>query len=184
MKILKFILLLILLLVIAFILVGVLKPSVTYGHEITVNKPLKEAWAVQQDASKFDQWLEGFQSIELLSGEKGKVGSTYKIIVKPEGQPDFVMIETLKSIKENDHITLEMDSDMMMFNQTTSFKENNGKVTVKTDSKVAGKGMMMKSTFALMEMFGGMFQKQEEKNIEALKKVIETNTTDYFPILS
>jgi hypothetical protein len=32
-----------------------------------------------------------------------------------------------------------------------------------------------------MEIFGGAFQKQEVKNIEALKKVINENTTDYFP---
>jgi hypothetical protein len=35
--------------------------------------------------------------------------------------------------------------------------------------------------FALMEIFGGAFQAQEVKNIEALKRVIEENTTDYYP---
>lgn len=182
MKILKIILLIVLLIIIAFFLIGLVKPTVSYGHEITVNKPLNEAWAVQQDESKFNQWLEGFQSINLIEGKKGEVGSKYKIIVKPEGQPDFEMIETLQSIKEMDHITLQMDSDMMIFDQTTSFKENGGKVVIKTDSKVTGKGLTMKSMFALMEMFGGMFQKQEEKNIEALKTVIESNTTNYFPV--
>ena len=41
--------------------------------------------------------------------------------------------------------------------------------------------MMMRSMFALMETFGGAFQAQEVKNIEALKKVVEENTTDYYP---
>ena len=77
-------------------------------------------------------------------------------------------------------MTLNMDSDMMVFDQTTYFSERNGKTVIKTDSKVNGKGMMMRSMFALMSM-GGMFQQKEVENIERLKTVIESNTTDYFP---
>ena len=64
-------------------MVGLFKSEVNYGHTIEVNKPLKEAWAVSQDDSKFDQWLKGFKSIELLSGQKNVAGSTYKVIVNP-----------------------------------------------------------------------------------------------------
>ena len=181
MKILKYLLFLIIGLVLAFLAVGFIHPTVNYGHEITVNKSIKEAWTVQQDASKYGQWLEGFKSIDLIEGEAGKVGSKYRVIVQPEGQPDFEMIETVASVKEFDHMQLKFDSDMMLFDQTTSFVEADGKTTIKTDSKVDGKGMMMRSMFALMEMFGGAFQKQEVANIEALKKVIEENTTDYYP---
>ena len=163
-----------------FLIIGFIKPSVNYGHEITVNKPIKEAWAVQQDETKLGQWLEGFKSIDLISGEKGAVGSKYKVVVNPgEGQPDFEMTETIVSKKEYDHMKLSFDSDMMLFDQTTTFTEANGKTTIKTDSKVKGKGMMMRSMFALMETLGGSFQAQEIKNIEALKKVIEENTTNY-----
>lgn len=180
MKFLKYFLYLILGLVVVFFAIGFLKPSVSYGHEITVNKPIKEAWAVQQDATKYDQWLEGFKSIDLISGEKGKVGSIYKVVVKPEeDQPDFEMIETLVAKKDFESIQLSFDSDMMLFEQTTSFSEVDGKTKIKTDSKVSGKGMVMRSMFALMELFGGSFQAQEVKNIEALKQVIEENQTNY-----
>jgi len=182
MKILKYLLFFIAFLCIAFIAVGFIHPTVNYGHEITVNKSLKEAWAVQQDESKFGQWLEGFKSIDLIEGEANAVGSKYKVVVNPgEGQEDFIMTETVVSLKEFDHITMNFDSDMMLFDQTTSFSEEGGKTTIKTDSKVTGKGMMMRSMFALMERLGGSFYKQEVKNIEALKKVIEDNTTDYYP---
>ena len=182
MKFLKFLLFLILGLVLFFFLMGLIKPSVSYGHEITVNKSAKEAWAVHQDITKYDQWLDGFQSIDLISGELGAKGSKYKVVVNPgEGQPDFEMIETVESIKEFDHVTLNMDSEMMVFGQTTSFSEKDGKTTIKTNSKVSGKGMMMRSMFALMDMFTDSFQKKEVENIENLKKVIEKNTTDYFP---
>ena len=182
MKFLKYVLYIILGLVLLFFAIGLLKPSVAYGHEITVNKSAKETWAIAQDESKFPQWLEGFKSIERISGEHGEVGSTYKVIVDPgNGQPDFEMIETIVSIKEFDHIEMNFVSDMMDFNQIVTHKESNGKTTVKTESTVNGKGIMMRAMFAIMETLGGNFTAQETKNIEALKKVIEENTTDYYP---
>ena len=182
MTILKNLLFLIIGLVLICLAIGFVNPSVQYGHEITVNKSVEEAWAVSQDESKYGEWLEGFKSMELISGEKFKEGSKYKIIVDPgEGQPEFEMTETLVSIKEFDHVEMSFDSEMMDFHQIMTFAENDGKTTVKTDSKVIGKSIVTRSMFALMEMFGDAFQTQEAKNIEALKKVIEENTTDYYP---
>ena len=182
MKILKYILYGIVLLVLLYLSFGLFNPSVSYGHEIKVDKPLKEAWAVTQDEAKYPEWLEGFQSMELISGERMKAGSKYKIIVNPgNGQPDFEMIETLNEIKEFEYVDMHFDSDFMDFEQKMIFSEVDGKTSVRSDSKVIGKNIFTRSMFSIMEMFGGAFQKQEAKNMEALKKVIEKNTTDYFP---
>lgn len=184
MKILKYLIIVIAVLVAAFFAVGIIHPVVQYGHEVTVNKPLKEAWAVGYDESKYDQWLQGFQSMELLTGEKGEVGSTYKVIVNPgDGQPDFEMIETMVSVTEFEQVTLHFDSEMMDFDQTMTYTEKDGGVVIKTDSKVMAKGMVMKSMMALMEHLSGAFTTQEAKNIDALKRVIEENTTDYYPVM-
>ena len=182
MKILKYLLYAIVGLVIIFLGIGLLNPSINYGHEITVNKSVKEAWAVHQDQSKLGQWLEGFKSIDLVEGEAGAVGSKYKVVVKPsEEEDDFEMIETIVAKEEFKNIELTFDSDMMLFDQTTTFSESDGSTTIKTDSKVSGKGIFMRSLFGTMEMFTGSFQTQEEKHLEGLKKVIEENTTDYYP---
>jgi len=182
MKFLKYLFFSIVGFILIFLAIGILKPTVKYGHEITVNKPLKEAWAVHQDASKYGDWLAGFKSIDLTEGQLNAVGSKYKVVVNPgEGQEDFIMTETIISKKDFDHIGLNFDSEMMIFDQTTSFSESDGKTTIKTDSKVKGKGTMMRSMFALMDMLTSSFQKQEVENIENLKKVIEANTTDYYP---
>jgi hypothetical protein len=182
MKILKYVLFVILALVILYFLMGIIKPSVSYGHEITVDKPLKETWAVTQDDSKYHQWLEGFQSIELIEGEQGQPGSKYKVIVHPgEGQPEFEMTQTVVSIKEFEHVNLHFDSDFMDFEQIITYAEVAGKTTVKSESKVIAKSWAMRSMFAIMETFAGSFGAQEKENFEALKKLIEENTTDYYP---
>lgn len=183
MKILKYILYAIGALVVIFFALGIFKPSISYGHEITVDKPAKITWAVSQDESKFDQWLDGFKSMELISGELGKAGSKYKIVVSPgEGQPDFVLTETLRDIKEFAYIDMHFDNEAMEIVQKVTHTEVDGRTTIKTESTTKAKGMFMRSLFAFMDMFGA-FQAQEEKNIEALKKLIEENTTDYYPVL-
>ena len=182
MKFLKILLILIVFILGLFLIPGLLNPQVKYGAEIKVNKSVEEAWAVSQDESKYPLWLKGFKSMELLSGEKAKVGSTYKVIVNPgEGQEDFEMIETLKSIKENEHVKMHFVSDMMDFGQTIIFSNKNGETIIKSESHVIGKNIMMKSMFAFMEMLGGSFEKQEQENFDNLKKVINENTTNYFP---
>lgn len=180
MKTLKYILIAILVLIVLFFAMGLIKPTVNYGHEIIVDKPLKEAWAVTQDESKYDKWLEGFKSIELIEGQQNELGSKYKVIVEPgEGQPRFEMTQTLVSLKELEHVELHFDSEFMDFEQKIIFSVKEGKSSVRSESKVMAKNLASKSMFAIMETFGGAFTKQEKKNFEALKKLIEENTTDY-----
>lgn len=174
MKLLKRILLFVLLILVAFLLLGMLKPKVNYGHEIIVNKPIEEAWAISQDHSKYHLWLKGFKSMTHIDGEYMAVGSKYKVIVNPgEGQPDFEMIETLRDIKENEYVTLDFESDMMDFAQTIRFAKISGGTQIKSESEVKGKNIFTKAMFAAMEMFTGSFTKQEAENFEALKKLID-----------
>lgn len=176
MKILKYILFFFLGLFLILTLIGVFNSNIQYGHTIRVNKSIEESWQIFNDHSKYDQWLTGFKSIELQSGAPMTVGSTYRVVVKPEEDaPDFVMLETITSIKEHDHVSLNFDSDAMIFDQTTSFKEENGQTVISTDSKVKAKGFGGRIMFGVMDALMNAFQVQEEKNIEALKKVIEEN---------
>ncbi|NND94762.1 MAG: SRPBCC family protein [Flavobacteriales bacterium] len=176
MKILKYLLLILLSIIVLVVVIGLFSPSVSYGYTVDIKKPIEKTWDISQDQSQYHKWLEGFQSMELLSGEYMKEGSTYKVIVNPgEGQDDFEMIETLISIKENDHVQLHFDSEMMDFDQTMTFTEENGVTTIKTDSKVIPKGVMMRAMFTLMEGLGGAFTKQEAKNMEALKELVESS---------
>ena len=81
MKILKWVLGIILLLIIIFFLLGVFTPSVSYSSEITVDKSVTESWSVMQDESKLDQWITGYVKSEQLSGTPGTVGAVSNIHV-------------------------------------------------------------------------------------------------------
>lgn len=181
MKILKYLFLIILVLLLLFIVLGLIKPSIQYGHEVSVNKTIEEAWAVHQDETRLSEWIKGFISIDLLSGQAGEVNSTYKVTINPgEGQENFEMIETILSKKDLEQMTIHFDSEMMDFTQTTSFLQKDASTILKTTADAKGKGLLMRSMFAAMHLFGNTFQKQEAENLEALKRVIETNTKNYF----
>lgn len=120
--------------------------------------------------------------MELIEGEKNSIGSKHKVVVLPqEGAEPFTMIETLVGLEEYKKVEMDYDSDMMTFHQVYTYSEEDGQTTISSDASVGGKSYMMKCMFACMETFFGSFTKQEEKNMEALKKVINTNTTDYSP---
>ena len=86
MKYVKYLLIITVVLAVIFFGSGLLRPSQSYGSEITVNKPLKEAWAVMQDESKTSQWLKSIVKSEHISGEKGTVGAVTEYTLTKMGK--------------------------------------------------------------------------------------------------
>ena len=185
MRILKYLLFAILAITVLFFGMGILKPTIKYGHEITVDKPIQEAWAIAKDESKYDQWLKGYKGMELIEGEQDAPGSKYKVTVEPgDGQPEFEMIQTIIDIKDFEKVELNYDNDFMIVDQIMNYSESNGKTTITSQASVAPKGMVYKSMFAMMEILFGAFTAQEQENMEKLKILIEKNTDVYFPASS
>lgn len=178
MKILKYLLGTIAVLFIGFILIGVFKPSISYGSELEINKSVKEAWAVMNDESKTHLWLTGLKSSELVSGTVGEVGAVTKIVMAPEGAEAMEMTETITAKKENEHMGLAFEADIVSSTLDMYFTEKDGKAIVRSSAVAHGKGMIMKS---LMPIMKSAMQKSDLEIMANLKKVIEENTTDYFP---
>ncbi|NND16555.1 MAG: SRPBCC family protein, partial [Eudoraea sp.] len=110
MKILKYILGIIALLVIIFILIGVFSSELVYDHEIMVDKPLPESWAVSQDEAKYGDWLDGFIKFEHVSGTPNTVGAVADIYFVDNGQ-EFVIRETITEIIPNESVSMTFTSD-------------------------------------------------------------------------
>ena len=90
------------------------------------------------------------------------------------------MIQTLIRLDEYEEVEMHYNSAFMDFEQLFTYEETSDGTIVTSDAKVIGKNIMMRSVFAIMEGLMGSFSKQEMKNIEALKVIIEENRTDYF----
>ena len=157
---------------------GFITPSISYGSEITVDKPIKEAWAVMNDESKLTEWMKGITKVEHVSGEKGTVGAVTKYTFNENGSESTV-IETIKDIKPDKSIAMsfEMEGAMRM-NYYVEFSEKEEKTHIKSNTTTIGEGVFMRSMVSFME---GTMKSQEDENMANLQKLINENTTNYFP---
>ncbi|WP_297693285.1 SRPBCC family protein [uncultured Eudoraea sp.] len=179
MKILKYALGIIALLVLVFILIGAFSSEVAYKNVITVNKPLAESWAVSQDEERMADWLDGFQKIEHVSGTPGTVGAVSDVYFIDDGQ-EMVIRETITDIVPNESITMTFENDFMNMDYILRMSEMEGKTKISSSTTAVGNGMFSKSLMALMS---GTFVSQEETNLFNLKRTIEENTKNYFPVV-
>jgi len=175
MKYLKYAAIILSLLVIMFLLMGVVKPTIEYNSEITVDKSVEESWNVTQDPHKMSEWMTGFKSFEHVSGEPGQVGSVSNVIFETNGS-ETVIKETITRIIPNHSIAMTFENDMMEMDYVLEMKGDANQTEIKTYTQVEGNGTIMKSFIA---MAPGSFKKQEDTNLSMLKKTIETNTVDY-----
>ena len=178
MKFLKILLGAIVLLALLFFGNGILNPSVSYGAEVTVDKPIKEAWAVMTDESRLSEWMKDIKSIKHISGEKNTTGAVTEYAVDNNGA-DMTMQETITSFRPNEHMGMTFIMDMMDIDYQVFFTKNNGKTIIRSEAITKGKGIFMKSLFSFMGRDGMVVQ--EETNLNNLKKLIGENTKDYFP---
>ena len=144
MKYLKYLLVIIIVLVLAFFAKGLFTPSISYQSEVIVNKPVKEAWAVMSDESKLPEWIIGFKKSELISGTANTVGAVSKIYIEEGGQ-EMIMEETITNIIPNKLLSMTFTMDFMDMDYEMSLKENDGKTHITTKSKTTGNGMFAKS---------------------------------------
>ena len=178
MKYLKYILGIMAILVIIFLLIGIIKPDASYDCEIMVDKPLEESWSVTQDEEKMSEWLEGFQKVEQVSGTSGTVGAVSNVYFITDGQ-EMTIKETITDIKPNESIEMLFESDFMNMDYKLKMASVNGKTKINSSTNAKGNGMFSKSIMALM---GSSLKTQEETNLTNLKKTIEANSKNYFPV--
>ena len=177
MKYLKYLLAIIAILIIGFLLIGIIKPKVSYECEIDVEKPLAESWAVIQDEEKLSEWLPGFIKIEPVSGTPGKVGAVSNVYFDTDGQ-EMKIQETITDIQAHESISMTYTSDFMNMDYKMKMDSINGSTKISSWTTTVGNGMFSKSIMALM---GGSIKAQEETNLINLKKTIEQNKKKYAP---
>ena len=177
MKILKYLIIFLLLLVVGFFALGFFTPSIEYDSVITVDKPIEEAWAVMADESRVSEWIKDVKHMEPVSGTPNTVGAVSNIYVDNAGE-EMMMKETITKYDAPNVIAMTFTMDFMDMDYEMTLKEKDGKVEIKSTSRTTGNGMFSKSIVAMMP---SAMKAQEDINMNNLKKVIDENTKNYFP---
>ena len=176
MKIIKYSLAIVLAIIILFLAMGFITPSIEYNCEVQINKPAIEVWAVMSDESKVSDWIKGYKSSELISGTPNTLGAVTKIYIEENGT-EMSMQETITALEPNKRMAMNFTMDFMDMDYDMRLEDKGAYTIVKTNSKTVGNGMIAKSMISFMP---SSMEAQEIENLGNLKRLVEENTTDYF----
>jgi len=146
-----------------------MKYTCTVDIDLPLNK-VAELWA---NEAHFDQWQDGFQSIQLIDGPKDMVGSTSRIIFQ-QGKRRMELVETIlhnnlpkekKALYEHIHMTNT---------QTTRFESlSDNKTRYTSEVEYTQFNGVMPRIMA--KLFPGMFKKQSQKWMNQFKAFAENS---------
>lgn len=142
-----------------------------YRCSVLINKPIDEVVKLWEDESNFHQWQDGFQSIELISGEKNKEGAVSHILI----QQGKMKIELKETVLVNDlpkEKTAKYVHKHMTNTQTTRFLSSSNSATeyISEVEYTQLNGITLK---IMAKLFPGKFKAQSEKWMEQFKGFAE-----------
>lgn len=153
----------------AFFSLGFFHTSTTYQNEVTVNAPVEKSYSIFINPDLTSEWLAGYVKSEVISGAHLTPGSRFLMTFEQEGQ-QFTFIEELKEIKENEKFIFDMETEL--FNGTVEiyFEGNAEQTTIKTYTTMEGTNLFYKS---LMYIMNSGMQAQSQVSYDLLKELIE-----------
>jgi hypothetical protein len=154
-------------LVVAFVCVGVFVPSVEYTTTVEINKPRDVVWRVLRERK---DWIYGFQSFEQISGSPNEVGSRSRVTVFRDGR-EYSFDSELKQVKPPEMAETELTNNMLVHDAVVNLTENSGKTTLVSNEKITGTNLIYRSLFAL---FKSQIAGVSAKNFDGLKQAVES----------
>lgn len=170
MRILKVLVIILAVLILIFLSIGLFVDSYEYESSIQVQASPEKCWKVYNDTKLMSQWVPGFESLTLKSGELMKVGSTYEFVINDHDEK-MVMSEAIKEVSEPNSISYELNNDVLKSEYTFSFKGDSTSTTINSHHKVTGNNLIWKSILFLSKSY---MESSVQEQLTGLKRVIET----------
>ena len=171
MKFVKFTLISLIGITLAFLSLGFFHPTVQHENQVEINASVEKSYTIFMNDSLRSEWLIGYVGYEILSGTPNTAGFRYLIKFENENQ-NHEMIEEVKNIKENENYIFNMETELFTGTVEIYFEGNEDNTSMKVYTSLSGSNLFYCSMFYLMK---SVFQKQSQMNYELLKKVIENH---------
>ncbi|TYP98110.1 hypothetical protein C7447_103280 [Tenacibaculum adriaticum] len=171
MKAIKIILGIISTVAVVFFSTGLIVKETSYSTQVKIEKPIADVFTLFNDPSKLKEWIPEFKSIDTLEEKPGKTGSTYKIIIKNNGQ-EIVMNEKILAFVPNEKVTLfykvgnMLKTDDYVFTSDGEFTIITNKSTCKSDKYLLScvfpyfKSKFKEQNLAYLNNFKALIEKQ------------------------
>jgi len=157
--------------ILSFIAMGLLHPTIEYETRTEVKAPLKKTFALFNDTTLMKNWMPGFSSITNISGNENEVGSKWKLVLVQKEEV-YNMIETITAFENNKRFSYDLDNDIVFNNNDVTFNGDSTKTIVVAKTKVKGKNIFLRSMFVFSKPY---FQEQQDLIYSQLKKMVESH---------
>jgi len=171
MRILKFLLKILAVIISLFFLSGLLFSKISYTTSQTINLPVDKTFALFNDGSQMKEWMVGLQSFKTIEEKPGVVGSRYQIVL--DAQDTFTKMEELvTSYKENEKKSLKIESIEMIKQDNYIFQDVDNQTLIQNESTIEGKTYFLKCLYA---SFYIMMKRTDQEILDSFKTFAEKN---------
>jgi len=173
MKILKIAAGILLILILAFLAVGLFSPEFAYENSVTIDRPPEQVWKVFTDQDRMGDWLEGLERVENLGGQPLQVGSRWKLVFLQDGE-QVEVIEQVTAVKPDEFYAFDIETDPFAGNVEIRFEPlPPGQTLLTATTTVNGRTLLWRSVLRLSK---GMLADQSQKSYEKLKQLAESGS--------
>lgn len=171
MRILKFILKLLAVLLVLFLLSGLIFPKTKYTITQQINLPVEETFKLYTDATKMKYWYLGLQSIRTEEQKPGIVGNKYKMVTDVQG--DFMQLKRIVTkYKKPQQINFSTQSIEMIKEEVIIFQNFDGQTLITNEASTTGKSYFLKCLYVSFFYF---LKKEDQAILDSFKIYAERN---------
>jgi hypothetical protein len=138
-----------------------------YRIEVVIKKPRSEMLVLFQDVEFMKKWQPGFQSLEVIEGQPGEVGSKSRLTYVTKDKPSEI-IETIILKELPDRFDFLYEAKNVKNWARNSFVDQGDQVLWIAEHEFAFSGIMK-----ALGLFKAMFVKQTTRDMNTFKTVAE-----------
>jgi uncharacterized protein YndB with AHSA1/START domain len=144
---------------------------IAFQTNVRVNRPIEEVFTFVSDPLLFPLWNSAVQTVDLTSGERGRVGSRYSMQRRlPGGQ-----VENELEVLSRDHASdfvIRTTSGPTPFRYRYRFAADGGDTVIQLDARVELSGVAS----ALGPLAATAVRRGVDANLATLKRILEAGT--------
>jgi hypothetical protein len=153
----------------AFLSLGFFHAEFKYDNELDINASAENVYRIFTNDELKSKWLSGYYGSETLAGTASQSGHRKLLTFKQEEQ-SFEIIEELTEVHEGEKIVFTLETELFKGVNEVYFMGNDQNSTLKSYTTVKGSSIFYRAMFYALK---SSMQNQTQQNYEALKKVVE-----------
>ncbi len=135
-----------------FFIIAKMYPAISYKNEIAIDAPIYFTYQEFNNVDNMPQWLSGFHSIELISGQPNMAGSKYKMVVLNPAGKKLVFTETLTAVEKDREFSFDLESKFFKsVNQLIFLQGGSQRTILLSNVTIEGLTMGQKAVFKIVE---------------------------------